>query len=77
MGTIFGIIGVIALTYFTYLLLPFLVSDLIEHFLKFALEILSLGMDTALILIEYPKLKIAFLPIIGEGIEVVIFIISL
>ncbi|MCH4815722.1 MAG: hypothetical protein QXY87_08650 [Saccharolobus sp.] len=45
--------------------------------MKSVLEILPLGMDMALILIEYPKLKVAFLSIIGEGIEVDIFIVSL
>ena len=80
-GTIAGVLAVIALIYFTYLFLPVLVSDTVEYLIKIILGMLLLAMGTLFIFIDYPingksSFLIAFLGIIGEGIEVDIFTVS-
>jgi len=80
-GTIAGVIAVVSLIYFTYVFLPVLISDTAEYLMKIALGALLLAMGTLFIFVEYPihgksSFLIAFLGIIGEGIEVDIFTVS-
>ena len=80
-GTIAGVLAVISLIYFTYLFLPVLVSDTVEYLMKIVLGMLLLAMGTLFIFVDYPihgksSFLIAFLGIIGEGIEVDIFTVS-
>lgn len=80
LGTIVGIIGVLSLIYITYLLLPILVSDTSEYFLKMFLGFLLIVMASIFLFRDYPEPKGAFLTaaigIIVEGIEVDIFTVS-
>lgn len=81
LGAFIGIISVIFMLYATYILLPILVYDTTEYFLKLLLGIIFIGFATFFLYKEdYPEPNTAFftafLGIIAEGIEVDLFSVS-
>ncbi|BFH73980.1 hypothetical protein SJAV_19240 [Sulfurisphaera javensis] len=80
-GALSGVIAVVLMLYSTYLILPILISDTSEYFLKLLLGFIFISLATFFLYKDdYPEPKTAFLTsflgIIAEGIEVDLFSVS-
>ena len=81
LGVISGVTAVTLLLYVTYIILPILVSDVTEHYMKLLLGFFLILLATYFLYKgDYPEPKgafiLAFLGIVAEGIEVDIFSVS-
>ncbi|MEJ2771827.1 MULTISPECIES: hypothetical protein [unclassified Stygiolobus] len=81
MGVISGILVVTLMLYLTFIMLPILVSDITEYYIKLLLGLLLVSLATYFLYEDnYPEpnsaFLLAFIGIVAEGLEVDIFSVS-
>jgi hypothetical protein len=81
MGVISGILVVTLMLYLTFIMLPILVSDVTEYYIKLLLGLLLVSLATYFLYADnYPEpnsaFLLAFIGIVAEGLEVDIFSVS-